>query len=220
MKIKSILLIIVLCLPALRLQGYERSELIDSDAALVIRISNGAAFLNAIKNSPMGKLWNSPRMKPFLNNQNLEDALIRSMFSDQGKSKQKELEKVIHVNRQILSKFKGEVVAGFEKDDSFFVLVEMNETDYKTTLELIEEEHKLSTDTVVTKNHMFQGVELVQEIITGDDGVKNEWTAFYRDTFITSSIRPWLEKCIVRLKKEPPTAPPGPPSLKIHLPNG
>ena len=45
------------------LYGYERSELMEPKAVIAFRISNGKAFLKAIRESPLGKLWNSPEMK-------------------------------------------------------------------------------------------------------------------------------------------------------------
>lgn len=44
--------------------------------------------------------------------------------------------------------------------------------------------------------------------------------AFCGNTFINGSTRQWVEQCIVRLKKESPGTPPGPPSLRLWMPDG
>jgi hypothetical protein len=223
----------------------------DPMAHIVFRISNGAALLEAIKDSPYGKLWNSPEMKPFLNNQSLEHALIKSMFLNQVKPAA--MDEALELNRKILSMLKGEVIVGFEleksgqykhqdKDTEFFVLAEMDEADYKKIQELIQLESKVIGEKTISHRHTFQEVELIQNItidtkddvdedadadadidgdIDGDDkGEKSDWMAFYGNTFINASSRQWVEQCIVRLKKELPQKPTGPPTFQIWLPDG
>jgi len=227
------------------LYGYERSALMDPKAHIVFRISNGEAFLKAIKDSPYGKLWNSPEMKPFLNNQSLEHALIKSMFLNQVKPSA--MDEALELNRKILSMLKGEVIAGFEleksgknkyqdKDTEFFALAEMDEADYKKIQELFQLESKVIGEKTISQRHTFQEVELIQNITidTNDDvdvdtdvdsdiddkGEKSDWMAFCGDTFINASNRQWVEQCIVRLKKEVPQKPIGPPIFQIWLPDG
>jgi hypothetical protein len=215
----------------------------DPKAHIVFRISNGEAFLEAIKDSPYGKLWNSPEMKPFLNNQSLEHALIKSMFLNQVKPSA--VDEALELNRKILSMLKGEVIAGFEmkesdkykyqdKDSEFFALAEMNESDYKKIQELFLLESKVIGEKAISHRHTFQEVELIQNITIDtndnveadgnadidDKGEKSDWMAFYGNTFINTSNRQWVEQCIVRLKKELPQNPMGPPVFQIWLPDG
>jgi len=247
MKPKPILFIVFLCLCICIswLYGYERSALMNPKAHIVFRVSNGAAFLKAIKDSPYGKLWNSPEMKPFLNNQSLEHALIKSMFLNQVKPSA--MDEALELNRKILSMLKGEVIAGFElekpgkykyqdKDAEFFALAEMDEADYKKIQELFQLESKVIGEKTVSHRHTFQEVELIQNITidTNDDmeadrdadvdiddeGEKSDWMAFYGNTFINTSNRQWVEQCIVHLKKELPQKPIGPPTFRIWLPDG
>ena len=201
----------------------ERTTLMDSKVNFVLHISNGAAFLNAVEASPLGKLWNSPEMKPFLNNQGLQEALIKNFFlPEEGTNSSEE---VYHLNHQILSKFKGEVLMGVElgkagEDSKLFFLVEMNDADYKKARELIEQESKAAGEKVVSHRYTFQGIELIQDITTMSEEKKeiHEWMAFCGNTFINGTSREWVEQCIVSLKKETPVSPSGPPSLQIWLP--
>ncbi len=137
MKIKSVLFAVLLaaCVSGLTAyQPFQRSDLMGTNANMVLRISNGAAFMKALNESSYGKLWNSPEMKPFLNGRSLEEALIKSIFLPQAEPSA--VDEAYFLNRKILSMFKGEVILGVElgtgeDDTKLFFLVEMNEPDYK-----------------------------------------------------------------------------------------
>ncbi len=227
MKIKSILLAVLLAACVCCLQAYQpfqRADLMEANANIVLRISNGAAVMKALEESSYGKLWNSPEMKPFLNGRSLEEALIKSIFMPQEESAA--TGEAYHLNRQILSMFKGEVLMGLELGSvadatKIFFLVEMNEPDYKKIRELLVQENNVSGDKTVTHRHTFQGVDVIQDVITGEDKEEiHEWMAFCGNTFINGSSRQWVERCIVRLKKESPGTPRGLPSLRVWLPDG
>ena len=227
MKIKSLLIVLLLAACISRLPAYQpfrRSDLVEAGATVVLRISNGSAFMNALEESSFGKLWNSPEMKPFLNGQSLQEALIKGIFLPH--TEDAAVDEAYHLNREILSMFGGEVIMAIdlgqgENETKLFFLVEMNEPDYKKIRGLIEQENKVAGKKTVTHRHTFQGVELIQDVITGDDEKEtHEWMAFSGNTFINGSTRRWVEQCIVRLKKESPGKPPGPPSLQLWLPDG
>lgn len=227
MKIKSLLLVLLLtaCVSSLQAyQPFQRSDLVEAGATVVLRISNGGAFMNAVKESSYGKLWNSPEMKPFLNGRSLEEALIKGLFLPH--TEPSAMDEAYHLNREILSMFSGEVIMAIElgqgeNETKLFFLVEMNEPDYKKIRGLIEQENKIAGKKTVTHRHTFQGVELIQDVITGENEKEtHEWMAFCGNTFINGSSRQWVEQCIVRLKKESPGKPSGPPSLQMWLPDG
>jgi len=227
MKIKSLLIVVLLATCVSWLSAYQpfrRSDLVEAGATMVLRISNGSAFMNTLKESSFGKLWNSPEMKPFLNGRSLEEALIKGIFLPQTEAAA--MAEAYHLNREILSMFSGEVIMAIElgqgeNETKLFFLVEMNEPDYKKIRGLIEQENKVAGKKSVTHRHTFQGVELIQDVITGDDeNETHEWMAFCGNTFINGSSRQWVEQCIVRLKKESPEKPSGPPSLQLWLPEG
>jgi hypothetical protein len=187
----------------------------------VCRVSDGAALLQAIADSPVGKLWNSREMKAFLNHQSLEETLIKSTFAGMAPSFKKKDK--FALNRKILSFFKGEIVAGVEYKNNdttnLFALIEMSEADFKIVRELFKRENDLSGTKSLYRQHSFQGVELVQTITHHEKGEKSEWMGFYGNTWVYGSSRPWVEKCIVRLKKELPQKAPGIPSFGIWFPD-
>jgi hypothetical protein len=218
-KIVLSLLIVVCmfsCVFTSRLFAYQRIELMPTTVNAVIRISNGAAFVKALKESPYGKLWNSPEMAPFLNRQSLEKTLIKSLFL--GEVPTAAEENAVELYRKMLSLYDGELVVGVG-EDSIFVLAEMDDAAFRKNYELSQLENKVRGEKIVYQKHPFQGVELTRQII---DGVEKDslWTTFYGNTYITGSSREWVEQCVVRIKKELPTVVSGPPSLKVKLPAG
>lgn len=214
--------ILILCLCVSYLSAYERVELLEPTLDMMLRISDGPTLLKALENSPVGKLWNSPEMKAFLNDQSLEEALIKDIFTDSVPANRKQ--EAVALNRKIISSLKGEIAAGFmfgENDGKmdYSVVTEMNEADYKITRELYKRENELSGRKAVYQQHSFQGIDLFHTITKEKEGEKSEWMAFYGNTCVFCSHRPWVEQCIVRLKKELPQKKPGPPSFHIWLPD-
>ncbi|HLP58185.1 MAG TPA: hypothetical protein VK186_05110 [Candidatus Deferrimicrobium sp.] len=234
MKVKFILILIAgiyLAIPRPAVAGsLQRSDLVDKNVDIVIRVSNGTDFMKALADSSYGKLWNSPEMKPFLNNQVLGDTLIKSILLS--RVQESVMAEALHLNRKILSLFKGELIFAVElgkkgeKEDpenekgKFYSLAQINETDYKAMLELAKQESKTLGEKTVSQRYTFQGVELIQDITAGEEYELIEWTAFCGNTYLNSSSRQWVEQCIVLLKKEPPTEPPGPPCIQAWLPDG
>ena len=225
MKAKKLLLpvLIITCLLSgvvtSRLFAYQRMELLPADVNVVIHISNGAAFLKALKESPYGRLWNSPEMAPFLNKQSLEKAIIESLFLNDLRDEAKGAEeKAIEIYRKMLSLYDGELVIGIG-EDNLFVLSEMNDAVFKENRELMEEESKVRREKVVYQVQPFQGVDLTREIVE-DNEEDSLWFGFYGNTFITTGSREWAEQCVVHLKKELPVEPTGPPTVKVKLPGG
>jgi hypothetical protein len=239
MRFRLKLLIPIICLsafytlyaPRLTAADYlQRSDLVDKNVDIVIRVSNGSEFMKTLADTSYGKLWNSPEMKPFLNNQVLGDTLIKSFLLS--RVKESVMAEVLHLNQKILALFKGELIfaielgnknkkQGEEKEKSkFYALAEMNETDYKEILELSRQESKALGEKTVSQRYIFQEVELIQDITSGEEDDLIEWTAFCGNTYLNSSSRQWVEQCIVQLKKEPPANPSGTPIIQAWLPDG
>lgn len=227
------ILFIVMCLAISQSPGadaIQRSDLVATNVDFVLRISNADDFMKALTDSSYGKLWNSPEMRPFLNNQSLGDTLIKSILLSRVNESAKA--EALHLHRKILSLLKGELIFGIElgkkskhmsdekEKGTFYILAEMNETDYKEMLELSKQESKVLGEKTVSQHHTFQEVELIQDITSNEEGELNEWTAFCGNTYINSSSRQWVEQCIVRLKKELPVKPSGPPCIQAWLPDG
>lgn len=226
-------LFIFMCLAIFRpsrADSFQRTDLVDPNVDIVLRISNAGDFMKALTNSSYGKLWNSPEMKPFLNNQSLGDTLIKSILLS--RVNQSVIAEVLHLNQKILSLLKGELIFGIElgkkskngsdekKKGKFYALAEMNETDYKEIIDLSRQESKVLGEKTVSQRYTFQGVEVIQDITSGEEDELTEWTAFCGNTYINGSSRQWVEQCIVLLKKELPVKPSGSPFIQAWVPDG
>ena len=205
------------------LQAYDRQDLIDS-TAVIIRVSNVANFLKAIEQSSVGQLWNSKEMKPFLNNRSLAEALketlLQSVYSDIEKPNNKELSHLLWEESKLL---KDELIVGIsppnqEGKENFFILAALDEPGYLKSKAIDERMAELDENTSAPHKQDFQGVDLFRSITTKPDKTtESEWDAFYGGTLVSSTSREWVERCIVKLKKELPTAPTGSPMLQLRI---
>ncbi len=199
------LVILTLFFVSSSLLSFERKDLVPSQGHVMIRLSDGSGFIDSLINSPLGKLWNSPEMKPFLNNRSLADTLIKSVLENDKEDANKE--KIVDTGRQIFSLFKDEFILAFNlksigKTPDFLVLAEMKAEDYQKYLELIKAESELYHNKKSTFNYStFQDIEMVQQINEREKGTPT-WHTFCAGTLITAKNREWVEKCIVRLQNE------------------
>ena len=218
------MIVLVCCVSPRPLQAYNRQDLIDS-SAVIIRVSNTTDFLNAIELSSVGQLWNSKEMKPFLNNQGLAKALketfLQSVYSDIEKPNNKELFHLLWEESKLL---KDELIVGIsppnqEGKENFFTLAALDEPAYLKSKTIDERMAELDKNMSAPYKQDFQGVDLFRSTRTRTDKTtESEWDAFYGGTLVSSTSREWVERCIVKLKKELPAAPTGPPMLQLRIP--
>jgi hypothetical protein len=205
------------------LVAYERPELVDS-AVVTIRVSDVTGFIDAITQSGLGQLWNSDEMKAFIHGQSLAEALketfLHSIYGD--KSNYKEL---AHLAWEELKLLKGELVVGFspenqEEKSSFYIAAALDPADYPKTLEIDERMAELDEDETAPRKQVFQGVDIYRLDRTESPGVtQSEWSAFYGGTLLSSSSLEWIQRCLVRLKKQLPSIPAPPPTLHVRITN-
>jgi hypothetical protein len=218
----SVLLMLLTGSPRL-LPAYERQELIDS-AAVIVRVSDVSDFITAIAQSGLGQLWNSNEMKPFIQGQSLAEALKETfLFSVYGeKTNYKEL---AHLSWEELKLLNGELVVGFSPPDpegksGFFIVAAMSPPAYLKTLDIDERMAELDEGESAPRKQVFQGVDVFRLDRTVSPGVtQSEWSAFYGGTLLSGSSQEWVERCLVRLKKELPSAPAVPPTLHVGINN-
>lgn len=203
------------------LRAYERRELVEP-ASVIVCVSDVEKFLEAIEQSSVGQLWNSKEMKPFLNNQNLAKTL-RETFFQAIYSEKPDNKELSHLSWESARLLKGELVVGFSPSNrqgkqDLFIAAAIEEEDYLKSKRLDERIAELDDDMAAPHRQDFQGVDLYRiDRKTASDDSESEWESFYGGTLVSSTSREWVERCIVRLKKELPVAPPGPPTLYLRL---
>jgi hypothetical protein len=203
------------------LRAYERMDLLDArDQDVIIRFSNVAEFLKAIEQSGPGQLWNSEAMKPFLNDQSLGEALKKTLMESflSEKAGQKELS---HLMWEGLKLFKGELIIGIsdgEDDDIDIAMVaEIDQAGFLKNMEMEERMSELDEDMGAPQRQSFQGVDIYHSVTKHPEGPDSTWDAFYNGTMVGGDNREWVERCIVRLKKEAPVSPSGAPFLHLRV---
>lgn len=205
------------------LQAYDRQDLIDS-TAVIIRVSNMADFLKAVEQSSVGQLWNSKEMKPFLNNQSLAQALkemlLQSVYTDTEKHNNKELSHLLWEGSKLL---KDELIVGIsppnqEGKEDLLILAALDEPSYQKSKTIDERMAELDENMSAPHKQDFQGVDLIRINRTrADKTSESQWDAFYQGTLVSSTSREWVERCIVKLKKELPSTPTGHPMLQLRI---
>jgi len=218
------MIVLVFCISLQPLPAYDRQDLIDANV-VIIRVSNTTDFLKAIELSSLGQLWNSKEMKPFLNNQGLAQALKetlqQSVYSDSEKPGNKELSHLLWEESKLL---KDELIVGIsppnrQGKENFFILAALDEPAYLKNKTIEERMAELDENLSAPYKQDFQGVDLFRSTRTRPDkNTESEWDAFYGGTLVSSTSREWVERCIVKLKKELPAAPTGPPMLQLRIP--
>lgn len=217
----TVIVLVLSVFPPL-LRAYDRQDLIDS-AAVLVRVSNVEDFLTAITRSSLGQLWNSSEMKPFLNNRSLAEALketfLQSFYRE--KPNNKELSHLLWEGSKML---KNELIVGIspptnqQSGGELFILAALDEPAYLKSKAIDERMAELDENMSTPQKQDFQGIDLYRIDRTGSDKISQpQWEAFYGGTLVSSTNRQWVERCIVKLKKELPAVPTGPPILHLRI---
>jgi hypothetical protein len=223
-----LLLCILFFMPSPANAAYKRMDLMD-DNGIIIRISKMSQFLQALENSGLGQLWNSPRMKGFLNNQSLADTLKTTLMkevvdsfgnADIPSNRRKELE---HLMWEQCKAFKSEFILSIQPSPGetahFAFLTAMNDDEYERFSKIAQRLEELMADfNFVTKRKNFQGVEILTSLQKVADGepILHGYEAYCNGTYLNSRNLEWLERCIARLHKEKPVKADTPPTLQIE----
>jgi len=190
----------------------ERKELLPPAAQIYVRVSNISDFGTQLKNSSLGKLWQDPQFQDFMGNP--EPEIWMEMLSDEGTDAE---------NEMVLEQFKmlkGEVIIGGDLEQEVpFIIAAMSEEDFKRSLVLDEKLKDSKENGFEIMKSSFQGVEIIQHIEAGGTPQEDSsWQAFVKGTVVMGDSREWVEKSIVRLKKEPIQEPKGNPTFTFNLP--
>jgi len=197
---------------SLWVSALERADLLPPAAQLYVRVSNISDFGSQLKKSSLGKLWQDKQFQDFMGNP--EPEIWMEMLSGDGTAAE---------NKMVLEQFKmlkGEFVLGGDfEQEAPFIIAAMSEEDFKRSLVLDEKLKDSEANGFEIMKSSFQGIEIFQHIEEGGTPEENSsWQAFVKGTFLLGDSREWVEKSIVRLKKESIEEPKGNPTLTFNLP--
>jgi len=99
---------------------------------------------------------------------------------------------------EILKPLKGEIALVYQGDEKTYLAATATQKEFQQILNRTAWSQEQLNAPTVRKRSTFQGVEIVQE--TSPE--KSYWLAWTRNTLLYGSEREWVEKSIVRLRKE------------------
>ncbi len=190
----------------------ERAALVPEDALFDVRVSNIPAFWEQLKKSSLGRLWMDSEFQAFIGNPD-EDVWDELLF---GGEKTAEDEILI----EQLKMLKGEIVAAMGKDsDTPYLVAAMSNEDFQRSLILDDKMAAIAEEPFDIVNSVFQDVEVIQHVSNpGTAEASSSWQAHLNNTLVMGPSREWIERSIIRLKKDAIEEPEGIPALNFSLP--
>lgn len=189
-----------------------RTELLPPEAGTFLRISNTTNFVARLKSAPIGKLWADQQVQDFLGHP--DPALLLELLYEP------DTEAEADIIRQQIKMLGGEVILGYDfKTEREYTIAAITEADFKRTLELDQHSFKISNEPYEVMKSTFQETEITQYIKhPGSPHESTSWLAFHNGTMLIGGSKEWVERSLVRIKKDPIAEPEGLPRFTLNLP--
>lgn len=203
-------------------QSLSRLDILPENTDLTLRISDGSALMRAMSESPPGRLWNDPEMRPFQDYQNLSDTLIKTLILNA--SPLMNDKQTLEFNRDLVNLMKNEIIVAvsMKQDDierRYYLLAEMDAPSFNRLRQLYRREDILLKQSSAIKQYYFQGVPIQETISDDNSAPRFEFSTHYKNTWIAGTDRQWLESCIVRLRDRDFDTPRERPVISLSLSN-
>ena len=210
-RLKVTILALIFILPIASF-GMERSSLLPPEAQSYVRVSNTVDFWAKLKKSSLGKLWNDQQFQDFIGN---PDAEVWQELFFQGET---EAEDQVFLDQ--MKMLNGEVILAFDLDsENPYIIAAMDKADFVHSLELDDALREVMKDPFEIIKSTFQDVEIIQHIENvGTPEQTSSWQTHVGNTFILGNTLEWVERSIVKLKKDEVQEPEGDPVLALHIP--
>jgi len=191
-KIRKRILLLVLAGLPLFANAFERKDLLPNNVEFKFQINSLSAVRNGIEKSPFGRLWNDTKFRDFLGCSS--DITIWDVLMED------EEESLRPLMKEAFGLFSGEIVFGVNPDtEEYCALIGITEKKYKRFLVLNEKILKAQKTPGTTVKSTFQGIEILKVIENNEDPAFFAWV---NGSCITSPKKEWVEKTIMKLKKE------------------
>jgi hypothetical protein len=210
--LKAVTALMLLSFAALPTVAVERASLVPEDALFDVRVSNVPAFWEHLKKSSLGKLWMDPQFQDFMGNP--DEEMWQELLLDGEKTAEDD------ILLEQLKMLKGEVVAAMSEDSNTpYVIAAMSEDDFLHSLLLDDKMSGLAEEPFDIVHSVFQDVEVIRHISHPGTAEENSsWQAHLNNTLVMGPSKEWVERSIIRLKKDAVEEPEGAPSLNVNLP--
>lgn len=218
MKKRGALILFCTIFVSLTIYPLQRVELLNEKSLIIFQISDIDECLLAIRQSPLGQLLTSKKMKPFFRGQEV-DQVIQKYIMRQTDQKKGEMSDLF---LQALKLLKGEFIIGFSDGNegntsSFYIVAEMLAGDYQDLLRLDARLRDLENNIERVRRHQFRQVEILHFIRQTQEGTSSNWQAWVNDTLIYGPDRQWLESAIANIQQNDLPTKRRLPQLKLSL---
>ncbi|OVE73382.1 hypothetical protein BVX94_04025 [bacterium B17] len=196
----------------------ERKDLLPPECMMTVRLSNSTDFIKQWKKSSIARLWSDPQMQEVFGKKDFVETLKEEMAK--GKS-----EELAHLEWEEIKMLSGEVVLALRPGANEPVIVAyMTEENYKRSLEMDKRiaDLKKGDELLTVKQGTFQGAPLVQLITektkaNGERVKTTTWQSHLENTIVSAESREFVEKTIVKMRKEGVKEPKGQPKIGISI---
>ena len=199
---------VLLVSPAFALK---RTDLIPEKSTGFVRVSHVDEGLKALGKSALGKLWADRAFQDFLGHP-LKDkewqAFVLGIEDDD------------EMGQIYLDQFKmlhGEYILAYENDfDSPYTIMAYDREDFLRSLE--QDKVLAEYEEFEIRKDEFQGVEVIQHLFGRDTEWEfSYWQAQLNNTLVMGPSKEWVERSIMKLKKEAVEEPQGAPRVNANL---
>lgn len=210
----SHLWIVLLLLSAAAAQGVSRVALLPQKALLKVHVNHAHNVVNAVKTSPMGRLWQDPAMKPCLGDFSLQDELFKLVHKDIGHEGKGEMSKLMIEEIKMTRR---EVCVGINFEGDFYFSGWISPEDYKRSIAMDKRLAALEGETKRIARSRFQGIDLYRFITLDDEGeaLRSHWSTAVGNTLVAGTDEEWVRRSVAKLKREQVEEPPDDASVKV-----
>ena len=181
--------------------GKGRIDLLDNRANIVFQITHMESLKKTFESSSLHRLWHHPRMRPFINQGKILEAIAKDLFIQDPIRNQSD-EIFTHIKSQ-MEQFNGEIVIGIniEPKGHLYAIAEMDSEEYRNIRSLEEKLKELEYIQSEIRKINISGIPVIEEIHRKRKNHNRTFQCHFRNNFIETTDREWLERVVVELKK-------------------
>ena len=174
----------------------QRSALLPPETHFHLRISNIPRVLDQLGKSSIGKLWADLQFQDFMEHPGKD--VWQNLFFPIGTDAEKD------VLMEQLKMLRGEFIVASDINTSRpFIIAAMSEDDFLRSLELDDKIKDVADRPFQIIKRQFQGVEIIQYVSDASRPDEfSSWQAHHNNTLVLGYTEEWVERCIIKLKKD------------------
>ncbi|MBN1699988.1 MAG: hypothetical protein JW881_20935 [Spirochaetales bacterium] len=209
----------------IRLQGrdsYYRHELLPEDVTMVVSVIDMGLLLEALADSPLGRLYNGDEFQRFLDDTQLLSYVTKSFY----RTYIGDGSRIGETGKMLLQQFllfKGEVLIGVASGEGMtateknFILLRMTPEDFQTYISLEEALIRNKQNDERFTHYLYEGTEVYYREKDGEPVPNAIYYAHCGNTMFESNDRFWVEAVISSISFARAIEPEGIPCMDITI---